>query len=43
MMIFGYFIRDTFIPVVTAKPFVNVGVRVLFIMFEVSPEKTELT
>ena len=36
-IIFGYFILEISITVVTAKPFVNVGVLVLFIMSEVSP------
>ena len=43
MIIFGYFILEILITVVTAKPFVNVGVLVLFIMSEVSHGETELT
>ena len=42
MTIFGYFILVILIQVVTAKPFENVGVIVLFIMSEVSPGATEL-
>ena len=42
-IIFGYFIFEILITVVTAKPFVNVGVLVLFIMSQVSPGETELT
>ena len=42
MIIFGYFILEVLNPVVTAEPFVNVGVLVQFIMSEVSPGATEL-
>ena len=40
-IIFGYFIPEILITVVTAKPFVDVGVLVLFIMSEVSPGETD--
>ena len=42
-IIFGYFILEILITVVTAKLYVNVGVLVPFIMSEVSPGETELT